>query len=125
MKDKCYFYAARVIDVYDGDTVRVDIDLGFNMSLRNLRVRLVGIDTAEMKSKDPTLKQRAVEARDWLRSKCLDSDVFLESSGLDKYGRWLGKLHTKDGVCLNDELLRLGFAVGYDGGTKGQELLKG
>jgi micrococcal nuclease len=114
-----------VIDVHDGDTVKVDIDLGFNMSLRGLRVRLNGIDTAEMSSKDPVLKQKAVEARDWLRSQCLGGDVFLESQGIDKYGRWLGKIHTKGGLCLNEELVRLGLALSYDGGTKRQELLKG
>lgn len=125
MKDKCFFYHANVIDVYDGDTIRVDIDLGFNMSLRNMKVRLAGIDTAEMKSKDAALKQRATEARDWLRAKCLGKDIFLESLGLDKYGRWLGRLHMPDGSCLNDLLITSGLAVSYDGGTKNQELLKG
>lgn len=125
MKDKCFFYKARVIDVYDGDTIRVDIDLGFSMSLKNLKVRLVGIDTAEIKSKDLVLKQKAIEARDWLREKCLGTDVYLDSSGQDKYGRWLGKVHLIDGTCVNEELIKLGLGVKYDGGTKNQELLKG
>lgn len=124
MDDRCFFYRAHVIDVYDGDTLTVNIDLGFNMSLRGLKVRLHGIDTAEMKSKDPALKQKAVEARDWLRSQCLNNDVYLESFGLDKYGRWLGRIHTKAGVCCNEELVKLGLALEYDGGTKNQSLLK-
>jgi endonuclease YncB( thermonuclease family) len=113
-----------VTDVYDGDTITADIDLGFSMSLRNLKIRLHGIDTAEMKSKDPDLKQKAVAARDWLREQCLNQDVYLESFGLDKYGRWLGKIHTKSGTCCNEELVRMGLALEYDGGTKSQELLK-
>lgn len=125
MDNRCFFYRAKVLNVYDGDTITVDIDLGFSMTLRGLKVRLSGIDTAEMKSEDTALKDKALKARDWLRSQILNKDVFLESSGLDKYGRWLGKVHTKDGVCCNEELVKLGLAISYDGGTKHQELLKG
>lgn len=124
MESRCFFYRAHVISVYDGDTITVNIDLGFSMSLQKLKVRLVGIDTAEMKSKDPVLKEKAIAARDWLRSQILDKDVFLESHGLDKYGRWLGKIHTRDGICCNDEMIKLGHALSYDGGKKNQELLK-
>jgi micrococcal nuclease len=124
MDSRCFFYRANVKKVYDGDTITVDIDLGFSMTLNGLKVRLIGIDTAELKSKDKQLKEKGIAARDWLRSKILDQDVYLESGGLDKYGRWLGKIHTKDGLCCNDELIKLGLAVVYDGGTKHQELLK-
>jgi len=124
MDSRCFFYRANVKKVYDGDTVTVDIDLGFSMMLKGLKVRLVGIDTAELKSDDKQLKEKGLAARDWLRSKILDQDVYLESGGLDKYGRWLGKVYTKDGLCCNDELVKLGFAIAYDGGTKHQELLK-
>lgn len=112
------------MNIYDGDTITVDIDLGFHMMLKGLKVRLLGIDSAEIKSKDPVLKQKAVEARDWLRSKCLNQQVYLESTGLDKYGRWLGRVHLADGLCCNDELIKLGLACGYDGGKKNPELLK-
>lgn len=125
MKERCFFYRANVVDIYDGDTIRVDIDLGFNMSLKNLKVRLSGIDTAEIKSKDEVLKSKALQARDWLRLQCLGKEIYLESNGLDKYGRWLGKVYTKEEICLNDELIKLGFALEYDGGKKQQELLKG
>jgi endonuclease YncB( thermonuclease family) len=124
MDDRCFFYHAHVTDVHDGDTLTVDIDLGFSMTLRKLKVRLAGIDTAEMTSDDPTLKQKAVTARDWLRGQVLNKDIYLESGGLDKYGRWLGKIHTKEGVCCNEELVKMGLALAYDGGTKHQELLK-
>lgn len=125
MDDRCFFYRAHVTDVHDGDTVTVDIDLGFSMSLRKLKVRLTGIDTAEITSKDPVLKAKGIQARDWLREQILGKDVFLESAGLDKYGRWLGKIHTKGGVCCNEELVKMGLALAYNGGTKQQELLKG
>jgi micrococcal nuclease len=122
VEDKRYFYRAQVIEVYDGDTITVDIDLGFSLSLRGLKVRLSGIDTAEMKSKDPGQRARAVAARDWLRSSCLGKQVFLQSGGQDKYGRWLGVVYTPEGLSCNEELVRLGHAVAYDGGKK-QEIL--
>ena len=125
MDQRCFFYRAHVTGVHDGDTITVDIDLGFSMSLRKLKVRLSGIDTAEITSKDPVLKEKAVKARDWLRIQILDKDVYLESSGLDKYGRWLGKIHTQGGVCCNEELVKMGLALAYDGGTKQQDLMKG
>jgi len=118
MDDRCFYYRARVTDVYDGDTLTVDIDLGFMMSLRKLKVRLLGIDTAEIRGGTNESKTRALQSRDWLRSKVLDKDVYLESKGLDKYGRWLGRIHTFDGLCCNDELISMGLATPYDGGTK-------
>ena len=124
MNDRCFFYKATVIEVYDGDTITVDVSLGFSMLLRKLNVRLSGIDTAEMKSKDPELKKKATAARDWLREQILGKDVYLDSAGQDKYGRWLGKIYTQGGVCCNEELVRLGLALVYDGGTQNQELLK-
>lgn len=124
MDSRCFFYRAHVTDVYDGDTITVNVDLGFSMSLQKLKVRLHGIDTAEMKSKDPELKAKAIAARDWLRTQCLGTDVYLESLGTDKYGRWLGRIHTQAGMCCNEELVKLGLALEYDGGTKNQDLLK-
>ena len=70
------------------------------------------------------LKKKAKEARDWLREMCLGKSIYLDSRGADKYGRWLGNIFTQDGTCLNEELVRLGYAVSYDGGKKNQELLK-
>lgn len=124
MENRCFFYRAQVLEVYDGDTITVDIDLGFSMVLKKHKVRLYGIDTAEMKGKDENLKKRAKEARDWLREMCLGKSIYLDSRGADKYGRWLGNIFTQDGICLNEELVRLGYAVSYDGGKKNQELLK-
>ncbi len=118
MDDRCFFYRSKVTEVYDGDTVTVDVDLGFSMSLRKLKVRLLGIDTAEMKGGTNESKAHAIAARDWLRNQVLGKDVFLESKGLDKYGRWLGRIHTQDGNCCNDQLITLGLAIPYDGGSK-------
>jgi micrococcal nuclease len=124
MDDRCFFYRAKVLDVHDGDTITVDIDLGFNIILHKIKVRLNGIDTAEIHSKDKELLAKAEHARDWLSEKILGKDVYIDSRGLDKYGRWLGVIHTKENICCNDELVKMGLALQYDGGTKNQELLK-
>lgn len=118
MNNRCFFYRAHVVDVHDGDTITVDVDLGFSMALKRLKVRLSGLDTAEITSKDHVIKEQAIKARDWLRLQILNKDVFLESGGLDKYGRWLGRIHTPDGICCNDMLLSEGLALAYNGGKK-------
>jgi micrococcal nuclease len=125
MDDRCFFYRAKVLGVHDGDTITVDIDLGFNIILSKIKVRLNGIDTAEIYSKNEELRLKAVAARDWLSEKILGKDVYIDSRGLDKYGRWLGVIHTKDNVCCNDELIKMGLALSYFGEKKNQELLKG
>lgn len=123
MLEKLYFYSAHVTSVYDGDTITVNIDLGFNMTITNVKVRLNGIDTAEIKSKDAILKEKAYQARDWLREQCLGKDVYLESLGIDKYGRCLAKIYLPDKKCLNDEMLANNLAVLYDGGKKNVQAL--
>lgn len=115
---KCYNYQVDVISVYDGDTLTVNVDLGFSMTLNKLKIRLTGVDTAEMKSTDEALKKKATAARDFIREQVLNKRVLLECYGQDKYGRWLGKIFAPDGTCLNEELIKRGFAYAYDGGTK-------
>jgi micrococcal nuclease len=115
---KCYNYQVDVISVYDGDTLTVNVDLGFSMALNKLKIRLMGVDTAEMKSTDEALKKKAISARDFIREQVLNKRAMLECYGQDKYGRWLGKIFSPDGTCLNDELIKRGFAYAYDGGTK-------
>jgi micrococcal nuclease len=116
--DNRYYYKAIVVKVYDGDTITVDVDLGFSVILKGIKVRLSGIDTAELRSKNKEQKAKAYAARDMLRDLCLQKQVFFNSLGLDKYGRWLGEIFTLEGLSCNEELLKSGLAVAYDGGKK-------
>ena len=59
-----YEYSCIVVKVIDGDTVDVDIDLGFGMWLRNERVRIHGIDTPESRTRDLEEKKRGLAAKD-------------------------------------------------------------
>ena len=122
--ENMYFYKAIVTDVFDGDTLTVDVDLGFNIILKSIKVRLVGIDTAEIRTKNKEQKAKACAARDMLRSLCLQKQVLFKSDGLDKYGRWLGTIFTLDGISCNEELLKSGLAIAYDGGKKRSLILE-
>jgi micrococcal nuclease len=121
MEAKRFFYKAKVTAVHDGDTLTADIDLGFSINLKSIKIRLDGIDTPEITSKDAALKAKAILARDFLRQECLGKDVYLESRGLDKYGRCLAKVFTLANNCCNDMLVQSGLAISYDGGTKHPE----
>ena len=125
MKDKCYFYKAQVLKVVDGDTIVADIDVGFGFKTSKTKVRLNGIDAGEVHSKDEEIKKKGEAARDWLKNLIEGKEVYVESHGFDKYGRVLGKIFTLEGACCNEELVKSGLALAYDGGTKHQELLKG
>ena len=65
-EDALYYYRAETTDVYDGDTVTVNIDLGFSTWLHDQKLRLFGINAPEVKSNE---KDRGIKSRDFLRAK--------------------------------------------------------
>ena len=117
-----YQYRAEITDVYDGDTVTADIDLGFNTWRRGERLRLFGIDTPELKGPDRAL---GLAARDALRSRILGKRVIIctikddnsSAEQREKYGRYLAKIYVDD-ESINDWLVREGFARSYSGGAR-------
>jgi len=106
-----YTYQANVTSVYDGDTLTVDIDLGFSIVLRKQTVRLVRINTPELRG---STQEKGLAARDALRSRVLGKSVILKTikDSREKYGRWLGEVWV-DGECINDWMLSEGLAVKY------------
>ena len=106
------------ITVYDGDTIKCDIDLGFSIILRKQSVRSLGINCPEIRTKDEREKALAYEARDQLRHILEDAEVIaLQSHGKGKFGRILGTLFA-DGKNVNDMMIDLGLARPYDGGKR-------
>jgi endonuclease YncB( thermonuclease family) len=106
------------ISVYDGDTIKCDIDLGFSIILRKQSVRSLGINCPEIRTKDKKEKALAYEARDQLRHILEDAEVIaLQSHGKGKFGRILGTLFA-DGKNVNDMMIDLGLARPYDGGKR-------
>ncbi len=112
-----YEYRARVAYIYDADTVRLDIDLGFSIWTHRQPFRLAGIDAPEL----GTPEGRA--ARDWLRALLpvgtgLTAITVRDST--EKYGRYLAHLYLPDEpiVSVNEQLIDAGHARSYDGGAR-------
>ena len=122
--NKMYEYRAKVIKVVDGDTVDVDIDLGFGVWLKDERVRIMGIDTPESRTRDKVEKKFGLAAKARLKE-LLGATPILKTQvgkgGEDmkgKFGRILGDFLTKDGKKCGELLVKEGHAVKYMGGAK-------
>lgn len=112
----------KVTGVVDGDTIDVDIDLGFSVSFSQ-RVRLAGIDTPESRTTDKFEKSLGLEAKEYLKSKLKDAKVVVikteKPDSSEKYGRILGWLYVDgDTISINDHMIEDGYAWGYLGDTK-------
>ena len=120
-----YEYKCKIIKVVDGDTVDVDLDLGFGVWLRDERVRIMGIDTPESRTSDPIEKIFGNAAKDRVNS-LLGEDAILISkvkgengeNMKGKFGRILGDFKTMNGELLSSKLMGEGHAVAYLGGSK-------
>ena len=122
--NKMYEYRAKVIKVVDGDTVDVDIDLGFGVWLKDERVRIMGIDTPESRTRDKVEKKFGLAAKARLKE-LLGATPILKTQvgkgGEDmkgKFGRILGDFMTDDGKKCGELLIKEGHAVKYTGGAK-------
>ena len=122
-----YTYRVKKINrIVDGDTIDVTIDLGFNIHI-DQRVRVAGIDSPEIRTRNAAEKALGLDATDWMTKRLEDaSDLVIKTSvegSLGKYGRVLGWLYTDDSeVSLNEKMIAEGFAWKYDGGTKSKDL---
>jgi endonuclease YncB( thermonuclease family) len=107
-----------VIKVYDGDTITIAAKMPFKGSpLYRLPVRLIGIDTPEIKGKSEDEISVAKEARDALSALILHKNIVLKNVTTEKYGRILADVYL-DELHINKWLIEQRFAVKYDGGTK-------
>ena len=114
-----YEYKAIIRRVVDGDTVDVTLDLGFNI-LYNSRIRLLGINTPESRTRDLEEKKRGLAAKERVKELCpVGSTIMVETvkDGRVKFGRILGVLWAND-VSVNELLVEEGHAVPYYGGSK-------
>ncbi len=106
-----YEYQATVTKVYDGDTITVDFDLGFGIILKKQKIRLLGINTPEVRGAE---KADGIISRDALRQRILDKQVIIKTSKdkKGKYGRWLGEVFVED-ENINQWLISEGYAKEY------------
>ena len=108
-----YLYNAKIVNVVDGDTVDAMIDLGFNISFRE-RLRLYGIDTPELNSRDTAVRESARIATDFVIKHVLGRTVLLKTYKKDKFGRYLAEIFFDD-QCLNQMLVENKLATPYLG----------
>lgn len=109
-----YEYSARIRKVVDGDTVDLDVDLGFSVHMHQ-RVRLIGVNCAEhgtIAGDDATAYTKA-----WFEQYGPDVVLRTVKDRNDKYGRMLGQIAASTRI-LNDDLITAGHAVYYDGGRR-------
>lgn len=122
-EQKMYEYSIKKINkVVDGDTIDVDIDLGFDISFSS-RVRLAGIDTPESRTSDKFEKVLGLEAKEYLKHKIAEAKhILIKTEKMDsseKYGRILGWLYINDETkSINEQMIEDGYAWSYLGETK-------
>jgi len=109
---------SKVISVYDGDTFRVNIDSLPPIVGKNIRIRVNGVDTPEIRGKCLYEKNLALKARDFVRGKLANAkEIKLTNLQRGKYFRVVANVLV-DGVSLEKELLDNELAYSYDGGKK-------
>jgi len=115
-----YEYSCQVTRVVDGDTIDVDLDLGFNIH-HKCRVRLYGIDTPESRTRDKDEKARGKLAAKFLEDAISNGNQTLIQTKLKdskgKFGRVLGSVIV-DGININEKMVENYMAVKYEGQSK-------
>jgi endonuclease YncB( thermonuclease family) len=106
-----YIYRARVVRVIDGDTLELNIDLGFKTTLEKERVRLLNIDTDELRGNDPVKKERARKAKKFVEDILPPNTEVIIQTDKDrtgKYGRYLADVFVsyQGANCNLSELLK-------------------
>lgn len=109
---------AKCVKVYDGDTFHLGIILPPPYGATRFCVRLLGVDTPELRSRDRAEKALAREAREIVKKEILNKIVHVSVSQYDKYGRILARIQTPSGEDLSHHLIKEKVAVYYDGGKK-------
>ena len=123
-----YEYRCKVTRVVDGDTVDVDIDLGFGVWMHKQRIRLHGIDTPESRTRDLEEKKYGLLAKEQIKSfmpvGSMQTLITVKDKA-GKFGRILGKFliydkSTDAWMTINDWMIREHHAVEYFGQSKAQ-----
>ena len=115
-----YEYKCKVTRVVDGDTVDIDIDLGFGVWLHKERVRIYGIDTPESRTRDKVEKRFGLLAKEFVEDFFKIGDVILTTKKYDakgKFGRILGDFKC-NGRTLSKVMIEMHHAVEYHGQSK-------
>lgn len=112
----------KCVDVYDGDTVKIVLNIPINNTLYKWNCRIARVDTPELRTRNIKEKQFGYQVRDFLREMILDKIVKVKCLDFDKYGRLLIEIigiEEKE-INISDWLISNNYAFEYNGGKKKQ-----
>jgi micrococcal nuclease len=114
-----YEYNCKIVRVVDGDTVDVDIDLGFSHWIHNERIRLYGVDTPECRTRDDEEKAAGLLAKAFVEDALHVGGTYtLTTREKGKFGRYLGVIMLSGKTSINAALVSEHLAVPYMGQSK-------
>lgn len=113
-----YAYNAIIVSIYDGDTLRADIDLGFGSWIKNQALRIAHIDTPELKVTSGGAALAFAKTVLPVGTKVV---IKTYKDKREKYGRWLADIKLPDGSDYAETMIKYGYAVKYEGGAKEQD----
>jgi micrococcal nuclease len=103
----CDEYNAHVEYVYDGDTITVDVELGFTIH-KEEKLRLARIDAPELRGEE---RPQGLISRDALRELLDGEEITFKDEGKGKYGRTIAEVYVQDTINVSDWMVRNGYAV--------------
>jgi len=112
-------YRATVVEVIDGDTIDVNIDLGFDIQHKN-RLRMYGINAPESRTRDKVEKAAGLKSKAWLKALIEGKKITVRTykdGTVEKFGRLLARVYI-DGVDVNAEMVKQDLAKEYFGGKR-------
>ena len=114
------FVQGKIVDVYDGDTVKIVLNLSINSNYFRWNCRLSGINTPEIRTKNAKEKEFGLLVRDKLKERIENKILLIKCGEFDKYGRLLVEIYENNGqlFSINNWLIENNYAKPYDGGTK-------
>ena len=114
-----YEYNCKIVRVIDGDSIIIDIDLGFSHFIHNESIRLYGIDTPECRTRDAEEKAAGLLAKEFVEEALHVGGTYtLTTKEKGKFGRYLGTIYLTDKTSINAALVKERLAVPYFGQSK-------
>ena len=114
-----YEYNCKIVRVIDGDSIIIDIDLGFSHFIHNESIRLYGVDCPECRSRDKEEKAAGLAAKEFVEDALHVGGIYrLQTKEKGKFGRYLGTIYLTDDTSINAALVKERLAVPYFGQSK-------
>jgi micrococcal nuclease len=114
-----YEYNCKIVRVIDGDSIILDIDLGFGLWIHGESIRLYGVDCPECRSRDKEEKAAGLAAKEFVEDALHVGGIYrLQTKEKGKFGRYLGTIYLTDDTSINAALVKERLAVPYFGQSK-------